>query len=129
MRSACPASTGGVRLVRRAWRARQGSPHMTGLVLLFLVWAGLQTGPTAQTIERVTFEDAVRRAVTNHPTIQGAAADIGRASAILQQVRSRSRPSIDASLVANVIDPVTQFGGTAITPRTQTLTTAAVSVP
>jgi outer membrane protein TolC len=84
---------------------------------------------TAQGLETVTFEDAVQRAVKNHPTVQQAAAGILRAEAMLQQVRARSLPTVDASFSTNVIDPVTQFSGASINPRTQTVTTAAVSVP
>jgi outer membrane protein TolC len=83
----------------------------------------------AQTMERVTFDEAVRRAMANHPTIQRAAADIVRADAVLQQARGRALPSIDAALATNVIDPVTRFGGSAIFPRTQTVTTASLAVP
>jgi outer membrane protein TolC len=83
----------------------------------------------AQAIERVTFEDAVRRAITSHPTVQRSAADILRAQAVLEQVRSRSLPSVGVSLSTNVIDPVTQFSGSAITPRAQTFTGAAIAVP
>jgi outer membrane protein TolC len=83
----------------------------------------------AQSMERVTFDEAVRRAVANHPTIQRAAADIVRADAVLQQVRSRALPSVDASLATNVIDPVTRFDGSAIFPRAQTVTTATFAVP
>jgi outer membrane protein TolC len=84
---------------------------------------------SAQTMERVTFDEAVRRAITNNPTVQQAAAGIVRAEALLQQVRSLSRPSVDATFSTNVIDPITQFSGASITPRTQTLTSAGVSVP
>src|SRR5687768_6422928 len=83
----------------------------------------------AQELERVTFEDAVRRAVTSHPTVQQAAAGVRRAQSILQQVRARSLPSVDASFSTNVIDPVTSFEGSSITPRTQTLSTAGLTVP
>jgi outer membrane protein TolC len=79
--------------------------------------------------EAVTFDDAIRRAVTSHPSVQQAAADVLRSAAILQQVRGRSRPSLDASVSTNVIDPVTSFGGQSIAPRTQTLSTAALAVP
>ncbi len=58
----------------------------------------------------------------NHPTVQQAAAGILRAEAILQQVRARYLPSVDATFSTNVIDPVTQFSGTSINPRTQTVT-------
>jgi outer membrane protein TolC len=83
----------------------------------------------AQVLETVTFEDAVQRAVMNHPTVQQAAAGILRAEAILQQVRARSLPTVDAGFTTNVIDPVTQFSGASINPRTQTVTTAEVAVP
>jgi len=100
----------------------------SGALALGLVLAGPSLLP-AQTMERVAFEEAVRRAIANHPTIERAAADIIRADAVLEQVRAGSRPSIDASLTANVIDPVTRFSGSAIFPRTQTVTTATVAVP
>jgi outer membrane protein TolC len=84
---------------------------------------------TAQTLEQVTFEEAVRRAVSSHPTVRQAAADVLRAQAVLQQSRARTRPSLDASFTTNVIDPVTSFGGESIVPRTQTVTTAGLTVP
>src|SRR5687767_11524319 len=83
----------------------------------------------AQEIERVTFDEAVQRAVANHPTVQQAAAGVLRAEALLQQTRSRSMPAVDASFSTTVVSPITQFEGVSITPRTQTLTTAGVSVP
>ena len=90
---------------------------------------GGQARLNAQTIEQVTFEEAVRRAVTSHPTVQQAAAGILRAESILQQVRARSLPSVEASFSTNVIDPVTMFSGSSINPRTQTVTTAGLTVP
>ena len=99
------------------------------LALLAVASVALCARPAAQTMERVTFEEAVRRAIANHPTMQRAAADILRAGAILQQVRGRALPSVDATFATNVIDPVTRFSGSAIFPRTQTVTTAAVAVP
>src|SRR5262245_30361195 len=84
---------------------------------------------SAQAVERVTFEEAIRRATTSHPTVQRAAADILRAQAVLDQVRSRALPTLDATLTTNIIHPVTKFEDTAITPRTQTLTAAGLAVP
>ena len=100
------------------------------LAVAVIVAAGAQPAPAgAQTIERVTFDDAVRRAVASHPTVQRAAADILRAEAVLQQTRSRSRPTVDFELATHVIDPVTRFSGSAIVPRTQTVTTPTIAVP
>src|SRR5688572_9541065 len=83
----------------------------------------------AQEPERVTFDDAIRRAVAMHPTVQEAAAGVLRANAILQQVRARSLPTVDASFATNVIHPVTSFEGTSIVPRTQTITAGGLTVP
>jgi outer membrane protein TolC len=83
----------------------------------------------AQAIERVTFDEAVRRAIAGHPTIQQAAANVLRAEAILQQVRARSLPSVDATFTTTVIDPVTRFGGESIVPRTQTISSGGLAVP
>ena len=98
-------------------------------VVWLVVVMGLQARPSAQAIEQVTFEEAVRRAVTSHPTVQQAAAGILRAESILQQVRARSLPSVEATFGTNVINPVTRFSGSSINPRTQTVTTAGLSVP
>jgi outer membrane protein TolC len=79
-----------------------------------LVWA--------QAIEQIMFDEAIRRATTNNPTVQQAAAGILRAEALLRQVRARSQPSLDASFTVDAIDPVTRFDGSSINPRTQTTT-------
>lgn len=102
---------------------------MRKTLLMASLLAGIPICASAQVVETVTFEDAVQRAVKNHPTVQQAAAGILRAEAILQQVRARSLPTVDASFATNVIDPVTEFSGASINPRTQTVTTAELSVP
>ena len=84
---------------------------------------------SAQTIERLTFQQAIDRATMNNPTLAQAAAGIVRAEAILQQISASSRPSVNATFATNVIDPVTRFGGASINPRTQTQTTGGLSVP
>jgi outer membrane protein TolC len=99
-----------------------------GIFLLALCMA-LEGSAGAQVIETVTFDEAVQRAVKNHPTVQQAAAGILRAEAILQQTRSRYLPTIDATFSSNVIDPVTEFSGASINPRTQTVTAATLSAP
>jgi outer membrane protein TolC len=86
-------------------------------------------GLSAQTAERMTFDEAVRRAIANNPTVQQAAADILQAEGIAQQVRAQALPAVAATVTTNVIDPITRFSGSAISPRTQAVTTAEVLVP
>jgi outer membrane protein TolC len=84
---------------------------------------------SAQQLERVTFEEAIRRAVMAHPTVQQAAANVLRAEALLDQARARASLTADASVTTTVIEPVTRFSGASIIPRTQTVTAAAVRMP
>jgi outer membrane protein TolC len=80
-------------------------------------------------LERITFDEAIQRAITKNPTIEQAAAGILRAEALLQQVRSLSLPVFDATLTTTTIGPVSEFGGQTITPRTQLNTQLGVSMP
>ena len=107
---------------------KQAMPWWLGAsVFCLAVLAG--TYASAQTIERLTFQQAIDRAVASNPTIEQAATGIMRAQAILQQLTAVTRPSINATFTTNTIEPVTRFSGAAIVPRTQTLTVGTVSVP
>ena len=99
-----------------------------GAGVLLWVWL-LPTLATAQVMERITFDEAIRRALANNPTVQQAAAGILRAEALLQQATARTRPSIDASVALEVIDPVSTFDGNNITPRWQTASLATFRAP
>jgi outer membrane protein TolC len=108
----------------------RGAKLQLCLTALLIMAAGLQPRPaSAQTIEAITFDDAIARATANNPTVREAAAGIMRAEALLQQVRARALPSLDFGFTTNVIDPVTEFAGSSINPRTQTITSASLSAP
>lgn len=83
----------------------------------------------AQTIEAITFDEAIRRAITSNPTMQQAAAGILRAEALLQQTRALSLPLLNAMMATNVIGPVPEFGGQNIVPRSQLNASLGLSVP
>jgi outer membrane protein len=83
----------------------------------------------AQTIEAITFDEAIRRAIANNPTMQQAAAGILRAEALLQQTRALTLPSVNAVLNTNVIGPVPEFGGQNIVPRSQLNASLGFQVP
>jgi outer membrane protein TolC len=115
-----------VNLLTWTWAMRTNSCTATRVMVVALLLPALAG---AQEIERVTFDEAVQRALANHPTVQQAAAGVLRAEALLQQTRSRSLPTVDASFSTSVIGPLIEFAGSSITPRTQTLTTGGVAVP
>ena len=98
-------------------------------VAIMALSAALVTPVGAQPIEAITFDEAIRRAVTSNPSIQQAAADILRAESLLQQTRAASLPSVNASLATSIIGPVPSFAGQNIVPRSQLNTSAGLAVP
>ena len=96
----------------------------TGVLLLtvFASWA------QAQGLERLTFAQAIERAIANNPTVAQAASGIMRAEAVLQQVRSSSLPSVAAAISVNMTNPV-KFDNLSVVPGIQTQTTPTFSVP
>src|SRR2546423_1219959 len=82
----------------------------------------------AQGLERLTFQQAIERAIRASPTVPQPTAGIMRAEAILQQVRSTSLPSLALSTAVNATNPV-KFGGASVVPAVQTQTTPTLGVP
>jgi outer membrane protein TolC len=80
-------------------------------------------------MERITFEEAIRRAVERNPSVARAAAGILRSQALLAQNRARVLPNADLSLTTTTIEPVPGFSGQSIVPRTQTNIGPALNVP
>ena len=86
----------------------------------------------AQGLERLTFQEAIDRAIRNNPTVAQATAGIMRAEAILQQVRSSSLPALALGMTTTFSNPVkfdTATGPATVVPGIQTQTTPTLGVP
>jgi outer membrane protein len=110
-------------------------------VLLALVALGAAAVAAAQTpavptptpapaaFERVTFREAVNRAIEHHPTVAEAAQAILRAQALLDQSKSVFRPTLYGDVGVVVLDAARGFNGFQTVPRTQTTYNATLSYP
>jgi len=87
--------------------------------------AEAQTGP----MERVTFEEAVRRALERNPTVGEASQAIVRAQALLDQSRSVFRPSVEGAIGTTILDAARGFAGNITQPKTQSSFSATASYP
>jgi outer membrane protein TolC len=76
--------------------------------------------------ERVTFDEAVARAIARNPSSRIAAAGILRADALLTQVRAASRLQIAGLVTSTTLNTGVEFEGTTVTPRS--MVTGAVDV-
>ena len=83
--------------------------------------AGTSSAQTERSpVERVTFDEAVRRAVERNPTIGQAEQAIRRTQALLDQARSVFRPTVSGNVGTTVLDAARGFDGNITQPRTQT---------
>ena len=79
--------------------------------------------------ERISFEDAVRRAIERHPTVGEAAQAILRAQALLDQSKSVFRPTLYGGVNVVMLDAARGFNGFETTPRTQAAFNATLAYP
>ena len=91
--------------------------------------AAAQTGSAPAPLERLTFEEAVKRATDRHPTVGQAAQAILRAEALLDQARSVFRPSVYGLVGTTILDAARAFDGNITQPRTQSTFNATLSYP
>jgi outer membrane protein TolC len=84
---------------------------------------------TAAPIERVTFEEAIRRALERNPTVAQSAQAVLRAQALLDQARSVFRPTVTGTAATTVLDEARGFDGNITQPRTQAAFGGVASFP
>ena len=96
---------------------------------LALAQADPAVAPDSPVIESVTFDEAVRRALLENPSIGQAAQTILRAEALLDDARSVFHPSLDAVAATTVIDEARGFAGNITQPRRQSAFGATISYP
>jgi outer membrane protein TolC len=79
--------------------------------------------------ERVTFDEAIQRAVKNNPSAAIAAAGILRAEALLMETRSASRLQVNGNVTTTTLNGSVEFDGSTVTPRNQLGASLDVRMP
>lgn len=105
--------------------------RIAALVVLCAAGARAQT-PPAQTpppIERVSFRDAIARAVAKNPSSAIAAAGILRAEALLRQAKSAVGPQVAGNVTTTTINKGVEFQGTTVSPQNSVTGTIDVTMP
>ncbi|MBL8137284.1 MAG: TolC family protein [Acidobacteria bacterium] len=105
-----------------------------GLVLAAMALAGLasfasRAAAQAPTLDVVSFEEAVQRAIQANLTVQRAATAVLGAEALLAQARAAVRPSIDGAATVTTLDGERGFSGNVVQPRTQLLLGGSAAMP
>jgi outer membrane protein TolC len=95
---------------------------------LALTSAGVQA-QTPVPAERVTFDEAIRRAIEKNPSSAIAAAGILRADALLTEARSNARLQVTGSATTTTLNRGVEFEGTTVTPQNQAAGSLDVRMP
>jgi outer membrane protein TolC len=121
---------------KRFARRRKGSAvHLSVLGLrlsatvLCLGWLTAPAFAQAQTMPKVEFEEAVRRAIEQNPTVAEAAANIQRAEALLRQTKSFIQPLVSAGITNTTLNSERGFNDLVTQPQNQSAITASASMP
>jgi outer membrane protein len=96
--------------------------------------AGAPQAPTAPAPppvppERVTFDDAVRRALERNPSVVSAAAEILRAEGLLKQARAVILPGVEVTGSNTTLDDSRGLAGQTFTPQNTFNAVLSVSMP
>jgi outer membrane protein len=98
-------------------------------IAVTLVDARVVGAERQQPTDRITFEDAVRRAIERNPNVAQAAQAILQAETLLQQARGVYRPTLTGSVTTTVLDSERGFDGNVTQPRTQSFLGLSLSYP
>jgi outer membrane protein TolC len=95
-----------------------------------LLWGGVTVSAQAPTpTERVTFDEAIRRAVEKNPTVVAAATGILRAEGLIRLARAATRPQITGSITTTTLNTGVDFQGSVVTPQNQVTASLTADMP
>jgi len=114
-----------VRPTRGVGPTRGSAPTLT-LVVVALVAQCFLTAQPPIPAERVTFDEAIRRAIEKNPSSAIAAAGILRALALLTETRAAARLQVNGNVTTTTLNERVEFEGATVTPQHQV--TAALDV-
>ncbi len=87
-------------------------------------------GPIASdSLERISLDAAIQRALRRNPTAQVAALDIERADALVRQARAASLPSLNGNATYTRLDHDRMFGNRLVAAKDQFNANLSLSVP
>jgi outer membrane protein TolC len=98
-------------------------------VVVALVAQGFLTAQAPVPVERVTFDEAIKRAIERNPSSAIAAAGILRAEALLTEARSAARLQVNGSITTTTLNERVEFEGATVTPQHQVTASLDVRYP
>ena len=101
----------------------------TAVAVLALALAPPAHAQTPVPVERITFDEAIRRAIEKNPSSAIAAAGILRADALLTEARSTTRLQVTGNVTTTTLNRGVEFDGSTVTPQNQVAGSLDVRFP
>ena len=83
----------------------------------------------APAMQKISFADAIQRAIERNPSAAAAAAQILRADAFVRQARAATLLAVTGNVTSTTVNTSVKFDDTTVTPQTQVTATLDVSMP
>ncbi|MDO8795769.1 MAG: TolC family protein [Vicinamibacterales bacterium] len=99
------------------------------VVATFLLASPTLYGQTPVVVERVTFQQAIDRAIANNPSAAVAAAGILRAEGLLAQARSATMLQVTGSVTTTTLNKGVEFQDATVVPRSQVTGSVTIDQP
>jgi outer membrane protein TolC len=104
----------------------------TRSVLIALTVAAIAAPLSAQAptpTERMTFKDAIARAIEKNPTVTAAATAILRAEGLVRTARAATRLQVGGNVTTTTLNTGVEFEGATVTPQNQITGTLTADMP
>jgi outer membrane protein TolC len=107
---------------------------LTRSLAILLTLAASAPGPSAQAqapvpTMRVTFKEAIDRAIEKNPTVIGAATSILHAEGLIRLARSATRPQVTGNVTTTTLNTSVEFDGATVTPQNQVTGSITADMP
>src|SRR5580704_1857364 len=115
-----------------SWSRVSGGAVRTRSVLIALTAAAIAAPLSAQAPtprERVTFKDAIARAIERNPTVTAAATAILRAEGLVRTARAATRLQVSGNVTTTTLNTGVEFEGATVTPQNQITGTLTADMP
>jgi outer membrane protein TolC len=99
------------------------------VVALTVVVPAMAAAQTPAAVDRVMFDEAIRRAIEKNPSAAIAAAGILRAEALLAGARSASRLQLTGTVTTTTLNRGVEFDGATVTPQNQLTASLDMRLP
>ena len=101
----------------------------SAVVALNLALATSLSAQTPAPVIRVTFKEAIDRAIEKNPTVAAAATGILRAEGLIRQARSATRVQVSGNVTTTTLNTGVEFDGAVVTPQNQITASITVDQP